>query len=418
VTAPPRLPALLALAALAVALVAIVAVTTPWHPLGAGAPRVQPDPHRDFTAADMAREQAFHRALRPASYASLFLALAVAALLGLTPLGARVVDAVGRGPWPVRAALGGLALSLVPSLATLPLDARAEVVLRRYGLSTQDWGSWALDRAKAALVGGVLLVVAVVGLVGLARAAPRTWWAWGALGAAALVCVVSYVYPVVVEPVFNTFRPLEPGPLRTELLDLAERDGVPVREVLVADASRRTTALNAYVSGYGSTRRIVLYDTLLAKATPAEVELVVAHELGHVKANDVRNGTALGALGAAAFVVALYLLLTWSPLLRRANADGLHDPRVLGLVLFVIAAATFLTSPLQSLVSRRIEARADVHSLDLTGEVDVFVASEQRLARTNLSDLDPPPLIYVWFYSHPSAPERIALARAWAEQRR
>jgi STE24 endopeptidase len=413
---PPRLPALVAFLVLGGAVVALLAATTPWHPLGAHPPHVAVDPRRDFTAAEIAREQAFHRLVRPPAYAALALGLAVAVLLGGTRLGARVVAAVP-GPWPVKAALGGLALSLLPRLLTLPLDARAEVALRRYGLSTQTWGGWAVDQAKGALVGGVLLVVVAVGLVGLARAAPRTWWAWGALAGAALVCVVSYVYPVVVEPVFNRFTPLEAGPLRDELLDLARRDGLPVRDVLVADASRRTTALNAYVSGYGRTRRIVLYDTLLAKATPAETRLVVAHELGHVKAHDVRNGTLAGALGAAAAVAGLYLLLTSPALLRRAGADGAADPRVLGLVLAAVAVAGFATGPAQALVSRRIEARADVHSLDLTGDVDTFVSSERTLALTNLSDLDPHPLVYALFFSHPSSPERIALACAWAEQR-
>jgi STE24 endopeptidase len=407
--------ALAAFLVLGAAVVALLALTTPWHPLGAHATHFAPDPRRDFSPAEIARERAFHRAVRPPAYAALALGLLAAALLGLTTAGARTVTAVGKGPWPVRAALGGLALSLVPKLLTLPLDARAEVVLRRYGLSTQNWASWAADQVKGALVGGVLLVVVTVGLIGLAKAAPRTWWAWGAAAAAVLICVVSYVYPVVVEPLFNKFTPLPAGPQREALLDLARRDGVPVKEVLVADASRRTTALNAYVSGYGATRRIVVYDTLLA-AGPDEVELVVAHELGHVKAHDVRNGTIAGALGAAAAVAGLYLLLTSPALLSRAGATDARDPRVLGLVLFAIAAASFVTSPAQALVSRRIEARADVHSLDATGDVDAFVASERRLAVTNLSDLDPNPLVYGLFFTHPSSPERIALARAWAEQ--
>jgi STE24 endopeptidase len=412
----PRLPALVAFVLLLAAVAVLLAIATPWHPLGAHAPHVAADPHRDFTGAQFARETAFHRAVRPPAYASLALGLVIAALLGLTTTGARLVGAIP-GPWPVKAALGGLVLSLVPQLVTLPLDARAEVVLRRYGLSTQTWPAWTLDEVKGALVGGVLVVVAAVGLVGIARAAPRTWWAWGGAAAALLVCVVSYVYPIVVEPLFNTFTPLEAGQLRTDLLDLARRDGLPVHQVLVADASRRTTALNAYVSGYGATRRIVLYDTLLHDATPREVELVVAHELGHVKHHDVRNGTVAGALGAAAGVAGLFLLLTYAPLLRRAGAANAQDPKVLGLVLFAIATAGFVTAPLQNIVSRHIEARADVHSLDLTGDVATFEASERRLAVTNLSDLDPNPVVYALFFTHPSSPERIALAQAWAARR-
>jgi STE24 endopeptidase len=413
---PPRLPALVAFLALLALVLVVIALTTPWHPLGAGAPAATPDPARDFTTAQIAKEDAFHRAARPPGYGSLLLGLAAAALLGLTPFGAKVVEVVGRGPWPVKAALGGLALSLLPKVATLPLDAYRETVLRRYGLSTQTWGGWTADQLKGALVGGVFLVLVVVGIVGLARVAPKTWWAWAAAGGAVLVAGASYVFPVVVEPLFNTFTPMADTPLRQELLDLAERDGIPVEEILVADASRRTTALNAYVSGYGSTRRIVVYDTLLAKGTDAEVKLIVAHELGHVKHKDVRNGTMIGALGAAAAACGLYLLLT-SRLVGRAGADGAADPRALGLVLFAVAVATLVTSPLQTLVSRRVEARADVHSLDLTGDVTAFVESEKTLAVTNLSDLDPPRPIYLMFYTHPTSPERIALARAWAEQR-
>jgi STE24 endopeptidase len=411
----PRLPALVAFAVLLGAVVVLLAVTTPWHPLGAHAPHVAADPHRDFTAAELSRERAFHRAIRPPGYASLVLALAAATLLGTTRIGATLVGKIP-GPWPVRAALGGLALSLVPRLVALPTDARAEVVLRRYGLSTQTWGGWTADALKGALVGGVVVVVATVGLAGIARAAPRTWWAWGGAAAGLLVCVVSYVYPLVVEPLFNTFTPLPAGQLRTDLLDLARRDGLPVHEVLVADASRRTTALNAYVSGYGATRRIVLYDTLLRGTTPKEVELVVAHELGHVKHHDVRNGTIAGALGAAAAVAGLFVLMTSAPLLRRIGADGPGDPRVVGFLLFAVAAAGFLTSPLQNIVSRHIEARADVHSLDLTGDVATFESSEHKLAITNLSDLDPNPVVYALFFTHPSSPERIALARAWAQR--
>jgi len=287
-------------------------------------------------------------------------------------------------------------------------------VLRRYGLSTQSWASWLADAAKAVGVGTVLTSVALLAVIGLARLAPRTWWAWAAAVTALLVVLGSFAYPLLVEPVFNRFTPLPAGQLRTDLLALAERDGVPVRGVLVADASRRTTALNAYVSGFGGTRRIVLYDTLVRQASPAEVELVVAHELGHAKRQDVLTGTLLGAEGAGAGVCLLALVLAWGPLLRRVGADGPADPRVVPLVLFLAAAGGLLLSPATNLVSRRIEARADVHSLALTCDVGTFIASEQRLSVTNLSDLKPHPLAYALFATHPSGPQRIALARAYA----
>jgi STE24 endopeptidase len=196
---------------------------------------------------------------------------------------------------------------------------------------------------------------------------------------------------------------------------LAERDGVPVDDVLVADASRRTTALNAYVSGLGATRRIVVYDTLLDDATPAEVQSVVAHELGHAKKNDVRWGTALGAIAAAAAVCGLALAVTHAPLLRRAGVESFADPRSLALLLALVAVVTTLVGPVANLLSRRIEARADIHALDLTRDPESFVGLQRRLALSNLSDLEPNPVVYALFATHPSTTERIALARTWAQ---
>jgi len=413
-----RLPVLVTLAVLLLLLAVAAAVAVPWTPLpGAD---LRPDPLRDFTPEQLAREVAFHDALRPSSYAALVLGLVVALALGLTRAGAALVTRVARplgGGWFWQVVLGTLALAVVGRLTTLPLSARSEVVLRRYGLSTQTWSSWLLDAVKGLLVGAGLTALALVALVALARRLRRTWWAWGALATAALVVAGSFAYPLVVEPVFNRFTPLPAGELRSELLALAERDGVAVEQVLVADASRRTTGLNAYVSGFGSSRRIVVYDTLLEQAPPEEVELVVAHELGHAAERDVLVGTLLAALGAAAGVCALALVLSWTPLLRRAGADGMADPRVVPLVLALLAVTSLLVAPAGNLVSRRIEARADVHALDLTRDPAVFVAAQRRLALTNLSDLDPNPVAYAFFATHPSVTERLSLAREWERLR-
>jgi STE24 endopeptidase len=299
-------------------------------------------------------------------------------------------------------------------VVVLPLDAWAESVRRRYGLSTQTWGTWLVDVAKSYGVALVITLVVLFGVFALIRWSPQWWWAWGAAAGALLVVVVSFAYPVVVEPVFNKFTPLQEGPLRTSLLDMAERDGVPARDVLVADASRRTTALNAYVSGFGATRRIVVYDTLIKKASPDEVRLVVAHELGHAKRGDVLLGTLLGALGAATLVCVLALALRSEGLLRRAGVSSAGDPRALALLLAIVAVIAAVSGPVQVLVSRRIETRADVHALDLTRDPQTFVEMQRRLSVTNLSDLDPPPLVFGLFATHPTGPQRIALARDWA----
>lgn len=391
---------------LLVALGVCLAVLVPWTSLPDTAPGA------DFTAEQLAREVAFHDEVRPPAYASLAIGLVVAAVLGLTPLGSRLVGRLARR-WVPQVVLGTLALTVLARLVVLPLSVRQESTLRAYGLSSQTWGSWTADVLKGIGVDTGLTALALLAVVGLARYARRTWWAWAALATAGLVVAGSFTYPLVVEPVFNQFRPLEQGQLRDDLLALAERDGVPVDDVLVADASRRTTSLNAYVSGFGSSRRIVVYDTLVETAPPEEVALVVAHELGHAADDDVRNGTLLGALGTAAAVCGLSLLLTWPPLLRRAGVDGVGDGRVVPLLLLVIAVGSQLVGPAANLVSRQVEARADQHALDLTGDPETFIEVQRRLAVTNLSDLDPHPLAYALFASHPSTTERIALARRW-----
>jgi Zn-dependent protease with chaperone function len=199
---------------------------------------------------------------------------------------------------------------------------------------------------------------------------------------------------------------------------MASADGVPVRDVLVADASRRTTALNAYVSGLGPTRRIVVYDTLVRDAPPSEVEAVVAHELGHARSNDVLTGTAIGALGVAAGVCAIFLLGSWGGLLRLAGVSSIAQPRAVGLLLAIAAVAGLVGAPLQNGVSRLIEARADAHALAVTNDPSTVEVMEQRLATTNLADVDPPRLEYLMFATHPSVVERIAAARAYARGQR
>ncbi|HEX6577295.1 MAG TPA: M48 family metalloprotease [Jiangellaceae bacterium] len=405
------------LALLLAALVVAVVLTTPWDALE-GAPVQPAEPDRDFTAAEQAESEAYQNAIRPPAYLGLAVGLAVPLVLGLTPLGAGLVAAAARplgGGWVWQVLVGGLAVVSTIRLATLAFSAWAESVRRDFGLSTRSWGGWVADVAKGFGLQVVGTLLAVLLLVVLARALPRWWWVAGALAAAALVVALSFVYPLVVEPVFNRFSPLEEGELRTSLLQMAEDDGVPVEDVLVADASRRTSTLNAYVSGFGATRRIVVYDTLLDQAPAEQIRTVVAHELGHAAEHDVRNGTLLGALLAAAGVCALGGLLGWSWLLARAGAEGPHDPRVLVVVLAIVGLLGFLTAPLQGLVSRRIETRADVHSLDLTRDPVTFTEMQRSLALASHSDLDPSVLAYVLFASHPTAPQRIALARSWAE---
>jgi STE24 endopeptidase len=416
----PRRAALVAAVVLGVALVLVIALRTPWEalPQPPGG-RTPVDPTGGLSTAELSRAESFAAAIRPASLASLVLGLLVSALLGLTRLGARIVRIAGRplgGRWAGEVLLGVLALAVIGRLVTLPLSVYGEVVRHRYGLSTRSWGLWIRDVAVSVGIDAGLTALGLLALLFLARRAPRTWWAWGAVGAAGLVVAGSFLWPVVIEPAFNRFESMPAGQLRTDLLALADENGTPVEDVLVSDASRRTTALNAYVSGFGSTRRIVVYDTVLERLSDAEVESITAHELGHVATDDVLTGTLIGALGAAAGVAALGWLL--SPrLLRRAGAESVGDPRVVPLLLFLVAVGSLVSAPVQNLVSRHVEARADVHALDLTEDPETFIGMQRGLATTNLSDPDPPGAWQWFFGSHPTLAQRVALAEDWAELR-
>jgi STE24 endopeptidase len=408
----PRGWAAVTLAGLVVALVVVALLLVPWG--RPAAPRAdQLAALRTLPQAEVARGRAFHAALRPGGYGALAVGLLAALVLGLTPLGGRLVGLMGRpfgGHWIAQAVLGGLAVVLVADLLTLPFSAWRQAVVVRYGLSTQGWGGWTIDLLKSYAVSAVIGALALLGFYTVIRLAPRWWWALGAAGAAALVVLLSFILPVLVEPIFNRFTPMEPGPLRTELVALAARDGVPVRDVLVADASRRTRAVNAYVSGFGPTRRIVVYDTLLREAPPAEVTSVVAHELGHAKDRDVVTGTLIGALGAAAAVIGLYLLGSWGGLLRAAGVGSIAEPRALPLMIAIVTLVGLVAGPVQALVSRRVEARADAHALALTDDPVTFEAMQRRLSTVNLGDPDPPRWEYLYSASHPSTVRRMTPA--------
>jgi STE24 endopeptidase len=410
--------ALLLLAATAV----VIALRTPWSllPTPPGGAVAQ-DPTGGLPQSYLSRADAFVAAVRPASFGGLALGLVVSAVLGLTRLGSRIVTALGtpvRGRrgwlrWVWEVVAGVLVLSAIGRVLLLPLDVWIEVVEHRYHLSTESWALWVRDVVVTFLIDAGLTALALLLLVGLARRVPRFWWAWAAGAAAVLVIAGSFLWPVFFEPAFNRFTPMPASTLRTDLLDLARRNGTPVDDVLVADASRRTTSLNAYVSGFGSTRRIVVYDTVLDQLPDDQIESIVAHELGHVAADDVLTGTLIGALGAAGGVAALGWLLSSRPLLRRTGADGPGDPRVVPLALFLVAAGTLLVTPVQNLVSRQIEARADLHALDLTRDPAAFIAMQQKLTESGLQQPDPPRVLHLLFGDHPTGAERIAMAMTW-----
>lgn len=350
----------------------------------------------DFTDDEVDRARRYHRPI--------YRSLVAETALGLGLLGVFAAwSPTPPGPWPVAAGENAAFAVLATWLLRLPLVyLRGFVHERRWGLSTHSLRGWALDRVKGLLVGLVLTSAAMTALVGLARAFPGWWPLPAATGAALVVLVLGFVAPLVLEPLFNRFAPLRDEPLAGDLRALADRARVPVQHVLVADASRRTTKVNAYVSGIGRTRRVVVWDTLLAKSDPREVSLVVAHELGHRRLRHVGKLTVLGILGASAFVVVAWAVL----------GAEVAEPRTVPRVLFLSAALEIAGLPVSSWISRRWERAADAFSIELTGDREAFRRVHRALALENVADLAPPRLAYALLFTHPTPVERLRQADA------
>jgi STE24 endopeptidase len=358
----------------------------------------------EFSPDERARARAYHRPLYLALLLDLALGAGLLAALAWSSLGDWLFSPL-ESISPVAAAAAYAALvTIFSSVLRTPLAFwRGWSRERHWGFSTQSRGAWFADRAKGLGVSVVLAAAAWAAAVALARALPG-WWALPAGAALALaVLFLSFVAPVVLEPIFNRFRPLEDKTLTARVRLLSERAGVPVRNVLVADASRRTTKVNAYVSGIGRTRRVVLFDTLLRAADQGAVQVVVAHELGHRRDGHVAKLTALAMAGAAVAVAVLLAVL----------GTRMADPRTLPEALLLLLALELAALAPGAWLSRRFERAADRCSLDLTEEPSAFARAHLELARRNLSDLEPPRLVYLLLFSHPTPPERLALGRAW-----
>ena len=252
-------------------------------------------------------------------------------------------------------------------------------------------------------------------LIALVRRLPRAWWAAGAGAVVALAVLFTWIAPVVLAPVFNDFEPLaDDSRARAEVLALGEAAGVDIGEVYRVDASRRVSSLNAYVDGIGSSKRVVIYDNLLEQAKRAELRSVVAHELAHVAHADIRRGILFVAIVAPLGM--LFVRELGTAIARRSGADP-GTPAALPAYLLALTIAVFVLNIPGSQLSRAIERSADGFALELTDDPEGLIGLQTRLARTNLSDPDPPGWVTSLLATHPTTLERIGAARAFERQR-
>ena len=324
---------------------------------------------------------------------------------------AAALEALGRRPL-LGAAAAGAGLSLALGLAALPAQAVAHERAVDFGLSTQGFADWMSDKGKSAAISAVIAAAGATLLIALLRRFGRLCWIPGAFAVVAFAVVSTWLAPVVLAPLFNRFEPLPPGQARSDVLALGERAGVDIGEIYEVDASRRSTTLNAYVSGLGPTKRVVLYDTLLDDSSRPALRSVVAHELAHVKHDDIPRGMLWVA------IVAPFGLLFAGLLARRIAVRTGADPATpaaLPAFALALSVTVFALTVVSNQLSRDVEAAADDFALELTADPRGLIDLQTRLADTNLSDPDPPDWSQFLFGTHPTTVERIGMARAYEQ---
>jgi STE24 endopeptidase len=301
------------------------------------------------------------------------------------------------------------ALAVTLTAVALPVRAIARERAKDVGLVTQSWTGWAGDVAKSTAIEAVLVGAGGGLLVFGMRRFGRRWWAPGAALVVAFGVVMTYVSPIVLDPVFNRFERLPQGELRTDVVELARRAGVRVGEVYVMDASRRTTAANAYVAGLGTTKRVVLYDTLLRDFSPDEVRLVVAHELGHVHYDDVPHGLLYLAIVAPFGMFAVARLGE-----RMAPAGSLGTAAAVPATVLAISLLVPAITIVSNQLSRDAQARPDRYAMELTRDPADLIAFQRRIAVQNVSDPAPPGWVSFLLGTHPTTMQRIGQAVAFS----
>jgi STE24 endopeptidase len=390
------------------ALLAAAAAETARRVLAPRAPSLAPvrvDVQTYFTTAEIDRGRRYAR-----PQLALMMTRSTLEAVALAQLVRRPPRALRRA-WPAPVA-GGAAtaagLSLALSLPTLPLRAASRRRAMAVGLDTQAWGSWAGDVAKASAIQTVFSAAGGAAVIAATRRFPRSWWAPMGVGAVVFGAGLAALGPVVLDPIFNDFEPLPDGETRADVLGLARDAGVTVGEVYSVDASRRTTAANAYVTGLGPTKRVVLFDTLLDRYNRDEIRLVVAHELAHVRHRDVIRGVLYAAIVAPAAALAVQRL-SWELSSERGTPATLPA---------VALSAMLITGPVGLIgnrLSRAMERRADHFALELAGAPDAFVSFERTIALQNVADVDPPRWVSRLLATHPPTAERIGAAVAFAQ---
>jgi STE24 endopeptidase len=295
------------------------------------------------------------------------------------------------------------------SLFSLPFSLyRQFVIEERFGFNRMTWKLLLLDISKGALLSIIIMTPLLYGLFWFMDRAGNFWWIYAFAGFSLFQLVVMILYPTLIAPLFNKFSPLEEGSLKEKILALARKLDFRTSGIFVMDGSKRSSHSNAYFTGIGHAKRIVLFDTLVRQMDEEQLTAVLAHEIGHEKANHVKKRFAVSLLASLAGFYILSLLLDYTPLFQAFGFDNPSYHAAVVILSFCAGPVTFFLQPLLAVLSRRHEYEADRFSVEATSSASGLKGALVRLSQKNLSNLTPHPWYSFYHYSHPTLAERIS----------
>lgn len=310
---------------------------------------------------------------------------------------------------PLQTAIYVFWLSLLLQVFTFPLDWISYKLSMAYNITTQPFTSWMKDVTTDFWVSLVMMWVIVFVLYTLITKSPNRWWFYAWLLSIPFTLFITFIQPVVIDPLYNDFYPLKDKQLEEKILRLADEASIPTDHVYEVNMSEKTNSMNAYVTGIGANSRIVLWDTTLNKLSDNEILFIMAHEMGHYVKKHIYVGIASALVLS---LVGLWVTKRLADMIMRRwgtniKVKSLQDVSSLPLILLLLSVLTFAVSPATNLLSRHHEVQSDTYALELTEDKEAAIKTFQELSRSGLSQVNPPFLVKVFRYSHPTILERI-----------
>lgn len=301
-------------------------------------------------------------------------------------------------------------LSFFAFIATMPVSYISYTLSKSYHISTQSFASWMKDELIDFWINyGTMLIIITV-LYWLINKSRKRWWLYAWLLSVPFTLFLMFLQPVVIDPLYNDFYPLKNKELEAKILDMADRANIPAEHVFEVNMAEKTNALNAYVAGIGKNSRIVLWDTTLNRLTEEQILFIMAHEMAHYVEKHIYIGIAgyllLSLVGLfLTMKIMEFIISRWGEALK---IPAIHDIRSFPLFLLIISMLLFLSSPITNFVSRYQESRADKYAIEMTDNTEAGIQTFQELTRAGLSQVNPPIIVKIFRYGHPTMLERIS----------